>query len=209
MHRLTIPLVVLGAALTGTPVLQAQKKPLTQPLLVASITGQPVALLPVTLVIADPTVADSALVKERVALVRFTDSLIVDGLLTRVPEIQWIAPDELRRMARRAGGLVPEPDKLGQAVMRTWSLSVVPDPLRSNLRKLVSIAGGGRYAFIPASVIFSADTAGVISSDLSVVLADTRTGRVVWRSLARGVGATPAAAITQAIDTIFPVDGGD
>jgi hypothetical protein len=129
--------------------------------------------------------------------------------LTRAPEIQWIAPDELRRMARRAGGLVPEPDKLGQAVMRTWSLSVVPDPLRSNLRKLVSIAGGGRYAFIPASVIFSADTAGVISSDLSVVLADTRTGRVVWRSLARGVGATPAAAITQAIDTIFPVDGGD
>jgi hypothetical protein len=209
MHRLTIALAVLGFALTGTPVLQAQKKPTTQPLLVASITGQPVALLPVTLVIADATVADSAMVKERVALIHFTDSLVVEGLLTRAPEIQWIVPNDLRRMARRAGGLVPEPDKLGQAVMRTWSLTVVPDPLRSNLRKLVSIAGGGRYAFIPASVIFSADTAGVISSDLSVVLADTRTGRVVWRSLARGTGATPAAAIAQAIDTIFPVDGGD
>lgn len=185
---------------------RAQKHPVTQPMLSAAVSGQSVPLLPITLVIAEPSVPESLLVRERVALVRFADSLITEGLLARAPEIEWIPPAELRRIARRGGGLVPEPDKLGQAVMRTWSLSSVPDPLRSNLRRLVSVAGGGRYAFIPAALVFRADSAGV-HGDLSVLLADTRTGRVVWRSLAKGTGATPADAIAGAIATIFPVDG--
>ena len=63
--------------------------------------------------------------------------------------------------------------------------------------------------FIPASLIFSVDSAGAIHGDLSVVLADTRTGRVVWRSLAKGEGSTAAAAVARAVDTIFPVEGGD
>lgn len=184
----------------------AQKRPVTQPLLTASVSGQSVPLLPLTLVVAEGSVPESLLVRDRVALVRFADSALTDGILTLAPDIQWIPPAELRRIARRGGGLVPEPDKLGQAVMRTWSLTTVPDPLRSNLRRLVSMAGGGRYAFIPASLILRADTAGV-HGDLSVLLADTRTGRVVWRSLAKGAGATPADAIAGAVATIFPPDG--
>jgi hypothetical protein len=192
-------------AALATPV-AGQKRPVTQPLLVASVAGQSVALLPLTFVIAEPSVHDSLLVRERVALVRSSDSMVSEEILARAPEIQWIPPADLRRMARRGGGLVPDPDKLGQAILRTWSLTAVPDPLRSNLRKLISVAGG-RYAFIPASLIFRADTAGVVHAELSVVLADTRTGRVAWRSLAKGDGATPAVAVAKAIETIFPTEG--
>lgn len=184
----------------------AQKKPVTQPLLTASVAGQSVALLPITMVIAEPSVPEGQLVKERVALIRYADSLITDGLLARAPEIQWIPPSELRRMARRGAGMVPDPDRLGQSVMRTWSLTSVPDPLRSNLRRLVSMSGG-RYAFIPALLVFRADSAGALQGELSVVLADTRTGRVVWRSLAKGAGPTPAEALVKAIETIFPTEG--
>lgn len=207
MRNLSSAALILGAAVAAP--MAAQKQPVTQPLLTASISGQSVALLPLTMVIAEPSVPDSVLVRDRLALIQLGDSLVTESLLALAPEIQWIPPRELRRMARRSGGLVPEPDKLGQAVMRTWSLTVVPDPLRSNLRKLVSVAGGGRYAFIPASLIFSADSAGAIQGDLTVLLADTRTGRVVWRSLAKGSGDTPAAAVQRAVDTIFPATGGD
>lgn len=198
--------LAVAAGLAAVGPAAAQKRPVTQPLLTASVSGQSVPLLPLTLVVAEASVPDSLLVRDRVALVRFADSAVTEGMLSLAPDIQWIPPAELRRIARRGGGLVPEPDKLGQAVMRTWSLTTVPDPLRSNLRRLVSMAGGGRYAFIPASLILRADTAGV-HGDLSVVLADTRTGRVVWRSLAKGTGATPADAIAGAVATIFPPDG--
>lgn len=202
--KVVVLAVAAGLATVGPAA--AQKRPVTQPLLTASVSGQSVPLLPLTLVVAEASVPESLLVRDRVALVRFADSAVTEGLLSLAPDIQWIPPAELRRIARRGGGLVPEPDKLGQAVMRTWSLTTVPDPLRSNLRRLVSMAGGGRYAFIPASLILRADSAGV-HGDLSVLLADTRTGRVVWRSLAKGTGATPADAIAGAVATIFPPDG--
>jgi hypothetical protein len=189
------------------PSAAAQKRPVTQPLVTASITGQSVALLPITYVIAEPSVRDSTLRIERTALIHFADSLITDAILARSPEIQWIPPADLRRMARRGAGIVPDPDKLGQSIMRTWSLTIVPDPLRSNLRRMVSVAGGGRYVFIPASLIFRADSTGWLSADLSVVLADARTGRVVWRSLAKGDGATASEVLAKAVDTIFPAEG--
>jgi hypothetical protein len=201
-----VPILSCAIALP-VATLDAQKKPVTQPLLTASIAGQGVALLPVTLVIAEAPVRTGELAQERVALIRFADSLFIEGMLTRAPEIQWIPPADLRRMARRSGGLVADPDRMGQAVMRSWSLTSVPDPLRSNLRKLVSIAGGSRYAFIPASVVFRADSAAPLGADLSVLLADTRTGRVVWRSMAKGAGGSAAEAIERAIETIFPPEG--
>lgn len=36
-----------------------------------------------------------------------------------------------------------DPNQMGQSVMRAWSMATVPDPLRSNLRKLLAAAGGG------------------------------------------------------------------
>src|SRR5881296_2337486 len=74
----------------------------------------------------------------------------------RAPEVNWLFPDELRRVARRAPGVAPNPDQMGTALLRAENLSVIPDPLRSQLRTLVALAGGGggRYALVPAALVY-------------------------------------------------------
>ncbi len=195
-------LLALGACAAN-----AQKTPVTRPLMTAAMAGQSVAVMPITMVLVDPEVKDSTLPQERAALLLHTDSLIVDAIEGRAPEVTWIMPKALRHMARRSGGLIQDPDQMGQAVMRSWSLKVVPDPLRSNLRKLLAVAGG-RYVFIPASLQIRPDSAGTgLHGELAAVLADVRTGRVVWRSLAKGDGTTPESVVVHAIETIFPPEG--
>ncbi|MBM4188451.1 MAG: hypothetical protein FJ206_14205 [Gemmatimonadetes bacterium] len=189
--------------------LAAQKKPITQGLVTAAVAGQGVAIIPIEMVVVDPSVAPNTVPGDRPTIRRWVDSLITDGALTRAPEVNWVSPVELRRIARRGGGLVPNPDQMGQSVMRGWSITSVPDPLRSNLRKLVAVAGGWRYALIPAALVFTTDSTGVLAANLSVLLADTRTGRVVWRSMAKGAGGSADQVLGKAVATIFPIEGAD
>lgn len=185
---------------------EAQQSSAAHGLAVAPLAGQPVSVLPITMVLADPAAAaDSSYAPyrdRRTALAR-TDSLIAETLQSRGPEVHWVLPPELRRMARRAPGMLTDPDQMGQAMMRAPQLNRLPDPLRSSLRTLVAISGG-RDVFIPAALGFSRDSAGQVHATLSLVLADARSGSVLWRSLAAGTGATPDAALNAALATIFP-----
>ena len=185
----------------------AQKRPVTQPLVVNAVAGQGVAVVPVNMLIVAPEVAPGTFTLAKPALLRWADSMLLDGATSRAPEVKWIPPQELRRIFKRSGGLMPDPDQMGQSIMRSWGISSVPDPLRSNLRRLLAVAGGSRYAMIPASVVFKADSAGALSVDVAVLLADIRSGKVVWRSVAKGSGGTPEQVLGKAVATIFPVEG--
>jgi hypothetical protein len=113
-------------------------------------------------------------------------------------------PEELRKTARKGAGMIPEPDRMGQSIMRSENLKSVPDPLRSNLRTLMALAGG-RYAFIVASVEYGKDEEGASRVTLSAVLADTRSGGVSWRSKnAIGTGPKPAEAFKAAVKSFLP-----
>jgi hypothetical protein len=175
-----------------------------------AVAGKTVGVLPLTLVAADPSLqSDSAYADyrdRRLALSR-ADSMIGEALLGRGPEVRWVLPPELRKMARRSGGFVPDPDQMGQAILRSPKLINIPDPLRSSMRNLLAIADT-RLAFVPASLGFSPETNGQIRADLAVVLADTRTGKVVWRSLALGRGRSPDDALNAALASLLPVSGG-
>jgi hypothetical protein len=176
----------------------------------ARISGQTVAILPVTLLVADPALqADSVYVAytdRRAALAR-ADSLVSEGIVSRAPEVNWVPPRELRKMARRSAGYLVDPDQMGQAVLRGPKILVIPDPLRSSLRGLMAVAGG-RLALVPAAIGFGPEPNGQIRADLSVVLADARTGKVVWRSLAYGRGKSPDEALNAALAAVLPLDGG-
>ncbi len=199
----------------GAPAcLRAQKEPPPPPpsppvatLSSASFSGQTIAVLPITLVVADPALqSDSTYAHyrdHRTALLR-ADSLVGAQLQTRGPEVTWVLPPQLRKVARRAAGFVEDPDQMGQAILRSPKLTKVPDPLRSSLRSLMALVNG-RVALVPASLGFGPESDGRVRADLTLVLADSRTGKVIWRSLAYGRGKSPDEALNAAVAAVLPL----
>ncbi len=143
------------------------------------------------------------------------DSVIRSVLPGRAPEVSWVLPDALRRAARRAAGVATDPDQMGTAILRADALTLVPDPLRSQLRTLAALAGG-RYALVPAALVYrrtvgrtdgrtvAEGAPAVATAELSVVLVDVRLGRVGWRTVARGDGEDPWSALTRAVKSLTP-----
>jgi hypothetical protein len=175
-------------------------KPLPAPgLLLAPISGQPIPILPILYIVADTGVP---LPVGRNAQLAWADSTLSDELQSRGVDAHWLTPPEVRRVARRAPGMVTDPDHMGQAVMRFDNLKKVPDPLFSNIRSLVAMTNS-RYVMIPAAMRFSR-VAGKVHVELTLVLADARSGAISWRSNPVGDGDTPAAAVAQAILAILP-----
>jgi hypothetical protein len=186
------------------------KDPPVRTLATSALAGQLIAVLPLTLVVADPALeSDSVYARyrdRRAALLR-ADSLVGEGLQSRGPEVNWVLPPQLRKIARRSAGVVDDPDQMGQAILRSPNMEKVPDPLRSSIRTLVALAGG-RMALVPASLGFGPEPDGQIRADLSLVLADSRSGKVLWRSQAHGRGASPDQALNAAMAAVLPSVGG-
>jgi hypothetical protein len=210
----TLCLPYLAAALLGPGLVSAQKAPASQKPAVPAIglsttglAGQMVTVLPLTMIVSDPRVPGGVGPKARAALMQWADSLFNDALLERAPEVDWIFPPALRRAAARAAGMMPSPDRMGQAVMRSPNLKEMPDPLRSYMRQLVALAGGARFALIPAAMWITPAAGDTVAVALSAVLTDARVGKVVWRTLAAGKGETVADAYRSALATILAADG--
>lgn len=200
----------------------------TAPLPTAGIAAQQVAVLPLTLIAADDSLRWGGLLGERRAALTKADSVLGSLLQARAPEVTWILPDAVRRAARRAPGIAPDPDQMGSAILLHPSRQkpeVVPDPLRSELRTLAALAGGGgRYVLVPAGLVFrrtggpadrrSGEAAARPpagqpdrlsgTAELTIVLADVRIGRVGFRTVARGEGDDPWTALTRAVKNLTP-----
>jgi len=218
--------VVTSAVLTACPRKSATPTPEpTAPLPTAGIAAQRVGVLPLTLVAAEDSLHWEAVLGERRTALAQSDSIIGTLLKARAPEVTWVLPDELRRVARRAPGIAPAPDQMGTAILfhpTKQQPEMVPDPLRSELRTLAALAGGGRYALVPAGLTYRRATAlgggpgsvgaphaaplphAVATAELTVVLVDVRTGRVGFRTVARGEGDDPWTALTRAVKTLTP-----
>jgi hypothetical protein len=210
--RLLFPVLLLavgcgGGQRSGTAPAPADSlPPPTIPLLTEALAGQPIAVLPLTLAVADSTLAGGELFRNRTALLAWADSIVGEKLMARAPEIEWKLPSDLRDIARRSPGVVTDPDRMGQAVMRAPELDVIPDPFRSHLRSLVAISGG-RHALVPAALVFRQPEPGLVRVEFMLVLGDARSGQVLWRTLANAAGGTPAAALGAAMDAVLPIRG--
>ncbi len=191
------------ACASSNPAPQAEpSRPAPSPaLLVTTLAGQRIPVLPLTFLVAEAP-ADEFLPPDRVARLVWADSLIGAMMMEHGPEVDWVLPPELRRIAARAPNMVTDPDRMGQAVMRSPNLEIVPDPLRSYLRAL-SAMSDARLVLIPAALRFKPDSGG-IRAELVMVIADTRNGRVIWRSHPSVVGDTPTAALRATIAHILP-----
>ncbi len=191
----------------------------TAPLPTAGLAAQQVSVLPLTLLAAEDSLHWEARLGDRRAGLARADSVIGALLKARAPEVNWVLPDEVRRAARRAPGIAPDPDQMGTAILfRGEKLEMVPDPLRSELRTLAALAGsgGGRYALIPAGLVFrvtvepsdgrtvAAGAHGGATAELTVVMVDVRTGRIGFRTVARGEGDDPWTALARALKSLTP-----
>ena len=168
-----------------------------------SLAGQNIPVMPFTMVVRDSVVADSVLLLARPAVMAWADSILADALTLRAPEINWLYGAELARVARRGAGMIPEPAKMGQAILRSENMKTVPDPTRSNFRILSGLANA-RYIFVPASVRFHRDSTGAVVAILSAALTDTRSGAIMWRANAIGHGPGAAAALHATVDYFLP-----
>jgi hypothetical protein len=192
------------------PVPPPQPGVLVPPVPTEALVGQNVAVMPVTLVAADPALQSDTVYapyRDRRTTLLWADSLIGEAFVGRAPEVRWVLPPELRKVARRSPGIVNDPDQMGQAMLRSPKLRDIPDPLRSSLRNLMAVVGG-RAVMVPASLGFGRQADGRIRADLTLVVADTRSGKVLWRSLAAGNGADPQMALDAALVAVLPLDAG-
>jgi hypothetical protein len=175
----------------------------THPLPSAGIAGQEVTVYPLTLIAADGTLGWDSLIGPRRAALDRADSLIGAMLEERSPEVNWVLPPALRRASARAPGMLGDPDKMGTALLRSTDLKLIPDPLRSQMRVLNGVAGG-RYAFVPAGLLFVRSPDGRGRAELSLVVADVRTGVIEWRTVAHAPGDDPWTALRDAFKTLTP-----
>jgi hypothetical protein len=173
-------------------------------LFTAPLAGEKVSVLPLTMILADGQLGTESPFLDRPTSLRWSDSLLGHALENRAPDVDWVLPDELRAIAKRAPTVAPDPDRMGQSVMGSPRLDFMPDPLRSYARSLVAIAGGRRL-LIPAAYTFARTPEGKVKAELAIVLADARNGQVTWRTLAVGEGDTAEAAVAAAFKVMLPL----
>lgn len=206
--------IAAGCGSKPKPETKVPPLPVTSPLPTTGLSGQSVVVLPLTLVAIDDSL--HWVLPDRHPTLLHADSLIGEMLMARSPEVAWVPASEVRRAAHHAPGIATSPDQLGTAVLRVEHLTTVPDPLRGQVRTLAALAGGGggRYVFIPVALIFRLPPAapGVPRpagthtglAELSLVVADIRTGIIQWRTMAIGEGDDPWTALTHAMKSLTP-----
>jgi hypothetical protein len=209
-RHLSLSLLLAGALVAagcGGSTQQAdeeQVEPKAAPLPISGIASQKVALYPITMVIAERRLDWGELMGTREEALHMADSMIAEFFTERVPEVDWVMPDELRRMARQAPGLLPDPDKMGTAMLREEYIVEIPDPLRSQLRNLTGVVGD-RYAVIPSALgFFATEEEGIARAELYVVVVDVRKGFIEWRTKATGEGDDPRDALWEALLELVP-----
>jgi hypothetical protein len=166
------------------------------------LSGQRVVVYPLTLVAADERLDWTAPLSPRRAALERADSLIGDALTGRAPEVTWVLAPALRQAARRNAPVTTDPDQMATSLLR-GGLQKIPDPLWSQMRTLTALAGE-RYALVPASLIFFPAPEGGGRAELTVVLADVRTGAIGFRTVARAMGADPWEALRRALKALTP-----
>jgi hypothetical protein len=181
----------------------------TQPLPTPVLMGSDVSVYPLTMMVSEPSLQWDDLLRPRADKLNVVDSLLALVLTERSPEVNWILPAELRRLAHQAPGMLPAPDQMGTSLLRDPNFDRVPDPLWARMRLLTG-ATGDRFALVPAALLYfdnsdePGEKGGLGRAELTLVLVDVRSGYIRWRTVARGAGDDPWIALREALASLNP-----
>jgi hypothetical protein len=138
----------------------------------------------------------------RAALLQEANATLDTAVRLNGRGVTWMGLEEQRRAARRNPTLGIDPDQFATSYLMGSTVDRIPDPLWGQVRSLGAITGS-RFAVIPAAVRI-AGTAGALTASYIVVVADVRTGSVMFR--ARAIGrpmASAEAALASAAGTVI------
>jgi hypothetical protein len=178
-------------------------------LAIPALAGQTVAVLPLTSLLRDSTIASDTTLGPwgaRATGIKRFDSLFGGFLQDNIVDTKWVMPEDLRKMSKRSAGYLPDPDFIGHAAL--WNPRIekkVPDPVQSRLRSVAAVSGA-RSILIPVGARLARDTAGLLTAQVGLVIVDARIGDIRWRTYTTGRGPTPDAAVRSALMASLPVD---
>ena len=177
-----------------------------------ALAGQSVAVMPLTLVVADPALSPTpSTLPTRTTARRSSGPTRSSARRSPAgrPRSLGAAARAPRRWRGAAPGIVDDPDQMGQAVLRSPKITTVPDPLRSSLRNLMAWPDG-RRAWCPPRSVSGREADGQIRADLTLVVADTRTRQgALARAVPRRQRRRPRAARSRPrIAAVLPLDVG-
>ena len=146
MRRLLFLIVTVAAELPGqqnAPPKATSSTPLAQ------YTSVKVAVAPVQFYRGDTAFVKVPAMAMRAAF----DSLVSEQLEEHGLKGTWATPADVERMAKRNSMYSSDPRNLGAFPVRNGvgRDAVIPDPLASNLRRLVAL-NDARYAFLPVEL---------------------------------------------------------
>ncbi len=168
------------------------------PLPVAALGGGSALLLPVgAVVLGDTAARDSALVGRRFSLPGLAGAVLDTALRQNAPGVKWLGLAEQRRALRMAPALGIEPERLETGYLMGSKVEMLADPLWAQLRTLNGLMGA-QIAVAPAGVKLERHQTSYVATYV-LVMADSRTGRLMWRGRTDGApAATPEAALRSA-----------
>jgi hypothetical protein len=173
------------------------------PLPVGSLSGSNVLLLAVGgVVVGDSGSSLPELEGRRTALLESANAALDTAVRRDGREVNWMGLPEQRQAARRNPTLGLDPDRFATAYLVDAAAASVPDPLWGQIRSLAAITGA-RFAVVPPGVRIGGSSGALVASYIMVV-ADARTGAVIFRARATGrPAATPEAALASAAATVI------
>jgi hypothetical protein len=138
----------------------------------------------------------------RTALLDAANAALDTALRRDGRDVHWMGLEEQRGAVRRNPTLGLEPERFATAYLFEPGVDRIPDPLWAQVRTLAAITGA-RFAVVPAAARL-AGRPGSVSAAYVLVVADARTGRVLWRGRAQGrPAATAEAALAVAAGTVI------
>lgn len=171
--------------------------PVGRPL--AGMSEQPLIVLPTRHLRGADSLGWASQVSDEAEWLANVDSEIAFALSERSVGRGWTLPAELARAARRNAAFAPDPATIAVQPLRPGSRALpprVPEPLISQLRSLIALRDGVRYALLPVEVRFEPVPGEGGRAVLNLVLVDVRASEIVW---ALDVESEPAAALSPAL----------
>ena len=163
------------------------------------MSEQPLIVLPTRHLRAADSLGWASQISDEVEWLANVDSEIAFALSERSVGRRWTLPADLARAARRNAAFAPDPATIAVQPLRPGSRALpprVPEPLISQLRSLIALRDGVRYALLPVEVRFEPVSGGGGRAVLNLVLVDVRASEIVW---ALDVESEPAPALSPAL----------